>query len=176
MKHYTETGSNIFFPDQVTWKLPVILAIAPIWLIHNTTGSEFHLTCYGSVTPYFVRGLGLCWIRYNDFLPNWISHNCRIKTSHSNLVSCFGPRMRALAKVFYRGESRGKIPCQRPNPTRYPFLPLKTIWFCHYRHCTPSQLWMHASVTKERRLMTSQYHIFDRTDNLNPQWMQAVNG
>ena len=41
---------------------------------------------------------------------------CRIKTGHSNLVSCFGPRMRALAKVFYRGESRGKIPCQRPNP------------------------------------------------------------
>ena len=24
--------------------------------------------------------------------------------------------MRALSKVFYRGESRGKIPCQRPNP------------------------------------------------------------
>ena len=47
---------------------------------------------------------------------------CRIKTGHSNLVSCFGPRMRVLAKVFYRGESRGKIPCQRPNPrakTRY---------------------------------------------------------
>ena len=40
----------------------------------------------------------------------------RIETGHSNLVSCFGPRMRALAKVFYRGESRGKIPCQRPNP------------------------------------------------------------
>ena len=41
---------------------------------------------------------------------------CRIKTGHSNLVSCFGLRMRALAKVFYRGKSRGKIPCQRPNP------------------------------------------------------------
>ena len=41
---------------------------------------------------------------------------CRIKTGHSNLVSCFGPRMRALSKVFYRGESRGKISCQRPNP------------------------------------------------------------
>ena len=24
--------------------------------------------------------------------------------------------------------------------------------------------------------MSSQYHILDRTDNLNPQWMQAVNG
>ena len=43
-------------------------------------------------------------------------YNCRIKTGHSNLVSCFGPRMRALTKVFYRGKSRGKIPCQRPNP------------------------------------------------------------
>ena len=41
---------------------------------------------------------------------------CRIKTGHSNLVSCLGPRMRALARVFYRGKSRGKIPCQRPNP------------------------------------------------------------
>ena len=29
------------------------------------------------------------------------------------------------------------------------------IWFCHYRQCTPSQLWMHAPVAKECRLMTS---------------------
>ena len=28
----------------------------------------------------------------------------------------FGSRMRALAKVFYRAESRGKIPCQGQNP------------------------------------------------------------
>ena len=41
---------------------------------------------------------------------------CGIKTGHSYLVSCFGPRMRSLAKVFYRGESRGIIPCQCPNP------------------------------------------------------------
>ena len=34
----------------------------------------------------------------------------------------------------------------------------------------------HAPVAKERRLMTSQYPIIDRTDNFNPQWMQAVNG
>ena len=126
---------------------------------------------------------------------------CRIKTGHSNLVSCFGPRMRALAKVFYRGESRGKIPCQRPNlraktwhkiwmtgrNPNYdttPFLPFKThktsaknprlltitgaIWFCRYRQCTPSQLWMHPPVAKECRLLTSRYPIFDRTDNLNP--------
>ena len=31
---------------------------------------------------------------------------CRIKTGHSNLVSCFGPKMRALAN----------IPCQPSNP------------------------------------------------------------
>ena len=134
---------------------------------------------------------------------------CRIKTGHSNLVSCFGPRMRALAKVFYRGESRGKIPCQRPNPRaktwhkiwmtglnpNYDTTPIHSlqthktsaknprlltitgaIWFCRYRQCTPSQLWMHAPVAKERGLMTSQYPIFDRTDNLNPWCMQAVNG
>ena len=53
-----------------------------------------------------------CEIRYCWIVPC----TCRIKTGHSNLVSCFGPRMRALAKVFYQGESRGKIPCQRPNP------------------------------------------------------------
>ena len=135
---------------------------------------------------------------------------CRIKTGHSNLVSCFAPRMRALAKLFYRGESWGKLSCQRPNPRaktwhkiwmtglnpNYDTIPIisfkKThkisaknprlltiagaIWLCRYRHCTPSQLWMHAPVAKELQLMTSQYHIFDRTDNLNPQWMQAVNG
>ena len=49
--------------------------------------------------------------------------------------------------------------------TRHPFLPFKThktsaknprlltitgaIWFCRYRQCTPSQLWMHAPVAKE---------------------------
>ena len=40
-------------------------------------------------------------------------------------------------------------------------------------HALPT---LNAPVAKERRLMTSQYPIFDRTDNLNPQWMQAVNG
>ena len=133
---------------------------------------------------------------------------CRIRTGHSNIVSYFGPRVRALAKLFYRGESRGKIPCQRPNPRaktwhniwmtglnpNYNTIPIPSlqnsqnkcqnprlltiagaIWFCRCRQCTPSQLWMHAPVAKERRLMTSQYPIFDRMDNLNPQWMQAVN-
>ena len=68
--------------------------------------------------------------------------------------------------------------------TRHSFLPFKThktsakkprlltitgaIWFCRYHQCTPSQQWMHPPVAKERRLMTSRYPIFDRTDNLNP--------
>ena len=92
----------------------------------------------------------------------------------------------AKAEIKYRASARILI------MTRYPFLPLKThktsaknlllptmagaIWFCRYCQCTPSQLWMHATVAKERRLITSQFPIFDRTDNLNPPWMQAVNG
>ena len=72
-----------------------------------------------------------------------INYICRIKTGHSNLVSCFGPRMRALAKAFYRGESRGTYrasarirgpkhdtrfewPVSILIMTRYPFLPFKT--------------------------------------------------
>ena len=107
----------------------------------------------------------------------------------------------AKAEVKYRASARIRGPKHDTRfewpvailiMTRYPFLPFKThktsaktrrmltiagaIWFCRYRHCTPSQLWMHAPVAKERRLMTSQYPIFDRTDNLNPQWIQAVNG
>ena len=135
---------------------------------------------------------------------------CRIKACHSNLVSCFGPRMRALAKVFYRGEkaeityragarirgpehdTRFEWPVTILIMTRYPLLPsithktsvknprLLTIvrgnWFCRYRQCTPFQLWMHAPVAKECRLMTSPYPTFDRTDNFDPQWMQAVSG
>ena len=68
---------------------------------------------------------------------------CRIKTGHSNLVSCFGPRMRALPKVFYRGGSRVKYrasarirgpkhdtrfewPVSILIMTRHPFIPFKT--------------------------------------------------
>ena len=61
------------------------------------------------------RWLDCLKCNFNLFFE-WHVLNCRIKTGHSNLVSCFGPRMRALAKVFHRGENRGKIPCQRPNP------------------------------------------------------------
>ena len=102
-------------------------------------------------------------------------------------------KYRASARI--RGpkhDTRFEWPVSILIMTRHPFIPFKThktsaknprlltiigaIWFCRYRQCTPSQLWMHAPVAKERRLMTSQYPIFDRTDNLNPWWMQAVNG
>ena len=96
----------------------------------------------------------------------------------------------AKAEVKYRAsalilgpkhDTRFEWPVSILIMTRHPSLPLKThktraknprllkitgaIWFCQ---CMPSQLWMHAPVAKERRLMTSQYPIFDRTDNLNP--------
>ena len=95
----------------------------------------------------------------------------------------------AKAEVKYRAGARIRGPKHDTRfewpvsiiMTRYPFLPLKThktrgkkprlltiagaIWFCRYRQCTPSQLWTHATVAKERRLMTSQYPIFVRTDN-----------
>ena len=116
------------------------------------------------------------------------------------LVSCFGPRMRVLATIFYRSEAilgpkhdtRFEWPVSIPIMTRYPFLPFKihitsaknphlltivgAILFCRPRQWTSSPPWIYAPVAKECRLMTSQYPIVDRTDNLNPQWMQAVNG
>ena len=138
---------------------------------------------------------------------------CRIKTSHSNLVTSHSnvsargwgrwPKYftEAKAEVKYRASARIRGPKHDTRfewpvsiliMTRHPFLPFEThktsaknprlftiagaISFCRYRQCKPSQLWMHAPVAKERRLMTSQYPIFDRTDNLNPQLMQAVNG
>ena len=99
----------------------------------------------------------------------------------------------ARAEVKYRASARIRGPKHDTRfewpvsiliMTRHPFLPFKThktsaknprlptitgaIWFCRYRQCTPSQLWMHPPVAKERRLMMSRYPIFDRTDNLNP--------
>ena len=102
-------------------------------------------------------------------------------------------KYRASARIREpKHDTRSEWPVSILIMTRYPFLPFKThktsaknprlltiasaIWFSRYHQCTPSQLWMHAPVAKERRLMTSQYPIFDSTDNLNPQWMQAVNG
>ena len=74
------------------------------------------------VTLQPTRPLGRMGSMFNWPSEDWCqrSHSkwvfvCGIKTGHSNLVSCFDPRTRALAKVFYRGESRGKIPCQRLN-------------------------------------------------------------
>ena len=139
-------------------------------------------------------------ILHTNNLTIW--NTCRIKTGHSNLGSCFGPRIRVLAWYFteakagvkYRASARIRGP---KHDTRFewpvsilimircPFQSAKNprvltiasaMWFCRYPQSTPSQLWMHAPVAKERRLMTSQYPIFDRMDNLNPQWMQALNG
>ena len=95
----------------------------------------------------------------------------------------------AKAEVKYRASARIRGPKHDTRfewpvsiliMTRHPSLPFKThktsaknprlltitgaIWFCRYCQCTPSQLWMHPPVAKERRLMTSQYPIFDRTE------------
>ena len=40
----------------------------------------------------------------------------RIETGHSNLVSCFGPRMRALAQYFTSAFASVKYLSQRPHP------------------------------------------------------------
>ena len=40
----------------------------------------------------------------------------RIETGHSNLVSCFGPRMRALARYFTSAFASVKYLSQRPHP------------------------------------------------------------
>ena len=131
---------------------------------------------------------------------------CRIKTGHSNLVSCFGGRWlrcfnRGKGQVKHRASAqirgpkhdrRFEWPVSILIMTRYPFLPFKThktsvknprllaiagaIWFCRSHQCTFSPRSMHALVAKERRLMTSQYPVIDRTDNLNPWWMQSVSG
>ena len=134
---------------------------------------------------------------------------CSIKTGHSNLVSCFGLRMRALAKVCYRGDSRGKIPCQRPNPRaktwhkiwmtglnpNYETIPIPSLQNSQKSAKNPlvylrSPAPFDSAVTPSARppnfecthlLLRSaalwrHNRIFDRRDNLNPQWMQAVNG
>ena len=40
----------------------------------------------------------------------------RIETGHSNLVSCFGPRIRALARYFTLAFASVKYLSQRPHP------------------------------------------------------------
>ena len=72
-------------------------------------------------------------------------------------------KYRASARI--RGpkhDTRFEWPVSTLIMTRYPFLPFKThktsakshrlfmiagaIWFCRYRQCTPSKLWMHTPV------------------------------
>ena len=58
----------------------------------------------------------------------------RIETGHSNLVSCFGPRIRALARYFTSAFASVKYLSQRPHPRAktwhkiwWPVLILQTI-------------------------------------------------
>ena len=92
--------SGIYLRAMITWILKIHIPM-----------SGFEFFTFGITAS--ARGQ---WIKALEYIARSPSFICRIKTGHSNLVSCFGPRMKALAKVFYRGESRGKIPCQRPNP------------------------------------------------------------
>ena len=151
---------------------------------------SYHIISYHIISYHIISyhiNIMLCYITCYVISHHSIAyHNFNIKTGHSNLVSCFGSRMRALAKVFYRGEAEVKYrasariwrfewPVSILIMTWYPVLLFKTVWFCRSRQCTPSPLWMHRPVAKARRLMTSQYRINDGMDNLNPQWMQVVN-
>ena len=108
-----------------------------------------------------ARGWG-CWLRY------FTEAKAEVKYRASARIR--GPKH----------DTRFEWPVSILIMTRYPFLPFKThktstknprllsiagaISFCRYSQCTSSQLWMHASVAKERRLMTSQFPIFDRAD------------
>ena len=47
---------------------------------------------------------------------NWYRVIIRIETGHSNLVSYFGPRMRALARYFTSAFASVKYLSQRPHP------------------------------------------------------------
>ena len=76
---------------------------------------------------------------------------CRIKSGHSNLESCFGPRVRALAKVFYRGESRGKISCLRPNPQNEQLL--------------TERLWSHSSFLNQSYSLSGPQSTRDKAES-----------
>ena len=61
--------------------------------------------------PIVLRGCGsYLWIALFMFV------NCRIKTGYSNLVSCFGPRIRMLARYFTSAFASVKYLSQRPHP------------------------------------------------------------
>ena len=74
------------------------------------------------------------------FIPNhYKRYTCRIKTGRSNLVSCFGPRMRVLATVFHRGESRGKY---RASARIRLFVSLKLIFIVPFNFYSISMFFL----------------------------------
>ena len=110
------------------------------------------------------------------------------KTEQYNTIKYLSQRPHPRAKTWHKIWMIGL----HPNHDTIPILSLQNSQskcqkslstYDHRRHLIlalpqvhPSPLWMHAPVAKEHRLMTSQYPIFDHTDNLNPRWMPAVNG
>ena len=127
--------------------------------------------------PFCKHGLTSAWI------PAWIVGLKPVIQILWHVLRGWGRWLRyftvAKAEVKYRASARNQgqkhnirfeWPVSILIMTRYPLLPLKShktnakhprlstttgaIWFCRYRQCTPSQLWMHAPVAKERRLMT----------------------
>ena len=109
------------------------------------------------------------WLRYfTEAKAESQRPNSRAKTWHKNWMTGLNPNYDTIPIPSLQSSQN-----KRQNPRLLTIA--GAIWFCSFRQCTPSQRWMHAPVAKEHRLMTSQYPIFDRTDNLNPQWMEAVN-
>ena len=106
VNQFTQRRAERYAPVIITW---AEISAEVFW---DTTNDRFKQAGRSISVHEHTFESGTLRFRYRQ--P--VAKACRIKTDHSNLVSCFGPRMRALAKVFYRGESRGKIPCQRPNP------------------------------------------------------------
>ena len=126
-----------------TKDLEVLIGPIPILEI-NSFQYELNLD---DDSEYISRILVYTWFARRDINRTCICIICRIKTGHSNLVSCFGPRIRVLAKVFYRGEadthSHPSTHISIANNPRL-FTIAEAISFCRSRQCTPSPRWMHA--------------------------------
>ena len=161
----------------------VILLVSCIIILHHTN-NYMH---FGKLTVLLAGLRPVIHILCHFLARGWgpLLRNATRRKSMWNTVP-------APESEVIKHDTRFEWPFSILIMTWYPFLPFKThktsaknprlltivgaICFCRYCQCTPSQLWMHAPVAKVRQLMKPQYPIFDRMDNLNPQWMQAVNG
>ena len=79
----------------------------------------------------------------------------RIETGHSNLVSCFGPRIRALARYFTSAFASVKYLSQRPHPRAKTW---HKIWMTGLNPTNSdlvNSIWQHRSGSKLVRVMTS---------------------